>query len=85
MTNKFIDGGATGDFVVGFCVDRNSDLLLNSAINLPFIIMGHKTVGINFAVKQPFAIGGFSIGLANVTSNVTNDNILVAVLVVSFF
>jgi uncharacterized membrane-anchored protein YitT (DUF2179 family) len=49
-------------------------------INLPFIIMGHKTVGINFAVKTALAIGGLALVLANVDfPNVTNDNILVAV------
>ena len=80
MTNKFIDGGATGISLLVSALTEIPIYYLIPLINLPFIIMGHKTVGINFAVKTALAIGGLALVLANVDfPNVTNDNILVAV------
>lgn len=80
LTNKFIDGGATGISLLVSALTEIPIYYLIPLINLPFIIMGHKTVGINFAVKTALAIGGLALVLANVDfPNVTNDNILVAV------
>ena len=75
-----VDGGATGISLLVSALTKIPIYYLIPLINLPFIIMGHKTVGINFAVKTALAIGGLALVLANVDfPNVTNDNILVAV------
>lgn len=81
----FIDGGVTGislllTEVTGFPL---SALLI--IINIPFIYLGYKNVGKNFALKTLFAI----IGLATVVSVihfpiVTSDKILVAIFGGSF-
>lgn len=80
LTNKFIDGGATG---ISLLISALSDIplyYLIPLINLPFVIMAHKTVSRNFAIKTALAILGLSLCLAYVKfPNVTNDNILVAV------
>lgn len=80
LTNKFIDGGATG---ISLLVSALSDIpiyFLIPIINFPFIIMGYKTVSRNFAIKTALAILGLSLCLAFVKfPNVTNDNILVAI------
>jgi uncharacterized membrane-anchored protein YitT (DUF2179 family) len=80
LTNKFIDGGATG---ISLLISALSDIplyYLIPLINLPFVIMAYKTVSRNFAIKTALAILGLSLCLAYVKfPNVTNDNILVAV------
>lgn len=80
LTNKFIDGGATG---ISLLISALSDIplyYLIPIINLPFVIMAYKTVSRNFAIKTALAILGLSLCLAYVKfPNVTNDNILVAV------
>jgi len=80
MTNRFIDGGATG---VSLLISALSDIplyLLIIGINIPFMIMGYKTLGKNFAIKTVLAITGLAIVVANVSfRNVTDDNLLVAV------
>jgi uncharacterized membrane-anchored protein YitT (DUF2179 family) len=69
LTNKFIDGGATG-----------ISLLISALTNIPFIILAFKTVNRNFAIKTILAIIGLSLCLAYVKfPNVTNDNLLVAI------
>jgi len=80
LTNKFIDGGATG---ISLLISALSDIplyYLIPLITLPFVIMAYKTVSRNFAIKTALAILGLSLCLAYVKfPNVTNDNILVAV------
>ena len=80
LTNKFIDGGATG---ISLLISALSDIplyYLIPLINLPFVTMAYKTVSRNFAIKTALAILGLSLCLAYVKfPNVTNDNILVAV------
>lgn len=79
LTNHFIDGGATG---VSLLISALTDIplyILIICVNIPFIILGYKIMGKQFAFKTSLAIIGLSIVLANVTfPNVTNDNLLVA-------
>ena len=80
LTNKFIDGGATG---ISLLISALTDVPLYYLIvlvNIPFIILAFKTVNRNFAIKTILAIVGFSLCLAYVKfPNVTNDNLLVAI------
>jgi uncharacterized membrane-anchored protein YitT (DUF2179 family) len=80
LTNHFIDGGATG---ISLLISAVTDIplpVLIIGINIPFIIMGYKIMGKQFAIKTALAITGLAIVLATVTfPNVTNDNLLVAV------
>lgn len=80
LTNHFIDGGATG---ISLLVSALTDIplsLLIVAVNVPFVIMGYRTMGKSFAIKTALAITGLSLSLAVVSfPDVTTDNLLVAV------
>lgn len=80
LSNKFIDGGATG---ISLLLSALTDIPLQYLIimvNLPFIILAFKTVNKNFAIKTIIAITGLSLCLAFVKfPNITNDNLLVAI------
>jgi uncharacterized membrane-anchored protein YitT (DUF2179 family) len=79
LTNGFIDGGATGISLLIFALTKIPLYILIIAVNIPFIILGHFTVGKQFAIKAMLAITGLALCLANVQfPNVTNDNLLVA-------
>jgi uncharacterized membrane-anchored protein YitT (DUF2179 family) len=80
LTNHFIDGGATGISLLVSAVTDIPLYYLIPAINLPFILMGYKIMGKQFAIKTAFGITALAIVLATVSfPNVTNDNLLVAV------
>jgi uncharacterized membrane-anchored protein YitT (DUF2179 family) len=80
LTNHFIDGGATGISLLVSAVTDIPLYYLIPAINLPFIMMGYKIMGKQFAIKTAFGIAALAIVLATVSfPNVTNDNLLVAV------
>lgn len=80
LPNNFIDGGATG---VSLLIRVISDIplsLLLVVVNLPFIILGAKTIGRKFAIKSIIAI----IALALVVHalpypTITSDKLLIAV------
>lgn len=80
LTNQFIDGGATG---VSLLVSALSDVplyLLIICINIPFVILGYRILGKQFAIKTILAITGLAICLARISfPNITDDNLLVAV------
>lgn len=80
LTNRFIDGGATG---ISLLISALTDIplyILVVLINLPFIVLAYYVVGKQFAIKTILAITGLSICLAFVEfPNITNDNLLVAV------
>lgn len=80
LTNQFIDGGATG---VSLLISALSELplyLLIICINIPFIVLGYRILGKQFAIKTALAITGLALCIANVEfPNVTDDNLLVAV------
>jgi uncharacterized membrane-anchored protein YitT (DUF2179 family) len=80
LTNKFIDGGATGISLLISALTNIPLYLLILIINIPFIILGYFILGKEFVIKTSLAIAGLSLVLATVTfPNVTNDNLLVAV------
>jgi uncharacterized membrane-anchored protein YitT (DUF2179 family) len=80
LTNRFIDGGATGISLLISGITKAPLPLLLIGINIPFILLAYKVMGKNFAIKTAFAIGGLALCVATVSfPAVTNDKLLVAV------
>lgn len=80
LTNHFIDGGATGISLLISALTKIPLSYLIVGINLPFIVLGHRIVGRQFAIKTALAISGLALVLATITfPNITNDNLLVAI------
>jgi len=80
LTNNFIDGGATGISLLLSALTGLPLAIFIVLINFPFIIMGYKVIGKQFAIKTVLAIIGLALVLALVSfPNITNDNLLVAV------
>jgi uncharacterized membrane-anchored protein YitT (DUF2179 family) len=80
LTNRFIDGGATGISLLISVLTSIPLWILIICINIPFIILAFNTISRAFAVKTILAISGLALVLATVTfPDVTKDNLLVAV------
>ncbi|MGB5228435.1 MAG: YitT family protein [Eudoraea sp.] len=80
LPNRFIDGGVTG---ISLLITETTTLPLYSLIllvNLPFLLLGLKVIGKNFAIKTTIAILGLSLTLALIEfPEVTKDKLLVSV------
>lgn len=80
LSSHFIDGGVTGismllSNVLGFPLS-----ILILVINLPFIALGYRQIGKEFAIKSALAIAGLSLCIAFVKyPDVTPDKLLTAV------
>jgi uncharacterized membrane-anchored protein YitT (DUF2179 family) len=80
LTNRFIDGGATGISLLTSALTQIPLSILILVVNLPFIIMAHYIINRAFAIKTALAITALAIVLAVIPfPNVTNDNLLVAI------
>jgi uncharacterized membrane-anchored protein YitT (DUF2179 family) len=80
LTNRFIDGGATGISLLISEVTNIPLYILIICINIPFVVLGYKIMGKEFAIKTAIAITRLSICLATVSfPDVTKDNLLVAI------
>jgi uncharacterized membrane-anchored protein YitT (DUF2179 family) len=80
LTNRFIDGGATGISLLISALSSIPLWVLIICVNIPFIILAFNTVSKAFAIKTILAISGLALVLATVTfPDVTKDNLLVAV------
>jgi uncharacterized membrane-anchored protein YitT (DUF2179 family) len=80
LTNRFIDGGATGISLLLSALTEIPLYILLICINLPFVILGYKIINRQFAFKTAFAISGLALCVATVDfPDVTSDNLLVAV------
>ncbi|NOT52293.1 MAG: YitT family protein [Chitinophagaceae bacterium] len=80
LTNQFIDGGVTGVSLLISALTVLPLYLLIICINIPFVIMGYKTLGLQFAFKTLIAITGLALVLVFVEfPNVTDNDVLVAV------
>lgn len=80
LTNKFIDGGATGVSLLVSALTKTPLYLLIICINIPFMVLGYRILGKQFAIKTALAITGLALVIANIEfPNVTDDNLLVAV------
>lgn len=80
LTNHFIDGGATGISLLISALTNIPLYILLICINIPFVLLGYKTLGRSFSIKTAIAISALALVVATVHfPNVTNDNLLVAV------
>jgi uncharacterized membrane-anchored protein YitT (DUF2179 family) len=80
LTNHFIDGGATGISLLISALTEIPLYILLIAINIPFIFLGYKILGKQFAIKTALAISGLALCVGTVQfPNVTDDNLLVAI------
>lgn len=80
LSSKFIDGGVTGISMLVAEITGTPLSILIFVINMPFLFLGYKRLGISFAIKSAFAIAGLSLCLAFVHfPDVTHDKLLTAV------
>jgi len=80
LSSKFIDGGVTGISMLLADITGLPISILIFIINVPFIFIGYKRLGVSFAVKSALAILCFSLCLAFIHfPDVTPDKLLTAV------
>jgi uncharacterized membrane-anchored protein YitT (DUF2179 family) len=80
LSSRFIDGGVTG---ISMLIAETTGVPLSVLIfiiNMPFLFLGYKRLGVSFAIKSTIAIAGLSFCLAFVQfPDVTHDKLLTAV------
>jgi uncharacterized membrane-anchored protein YitT (DUF2179 family) len=80
LPNHFIDGGATGIALLFTSILDIPLPYLIILVNIPFIIMGSKVIGKQFALRTSIAIASLAIVLLFVDFPIiTNDKLLVAI------
>lgn len=80
LPSSFIDGGATGISLLIAELTTVPLSLLIILINIPFIILGFKIIGKQFAIKTAFAITGLALCMSSFHfPEVTHDKLLVAI------
>jgi uncharacterized membrane-anchored protein YitT (DUF2179 family) len=79
-SSNFIDGGVTG---ISMLLAKTTSLPLSvwlPLMNVPFIVLGYRQIGLAFAVRSTLAIAGLALVLAFVHyPDVTSDLLLTAV------
>lgn len=80
LSNGFIDGGATGISLLIARLTGTPLSLLLIVINTPFLVLGLRTIGREFAFKALLAIIGLAFAVAVIPyPAITNDKLLIAV------
>ncbi|MES2891024.1 MAG: YitT family protein [Bacteroidota bacterium] len=80
LPNNFVDGGAVGIALLIKEVTGISVSILLILVNIPFIILGYKSISREFAIKTAAAIGALALVVAFFPyPHVTQDKLLVAV------
>ena len=80
LPNDFIDGGATGIALLLTTIFDIPLPLLIILVNIPFIIMGSRVIGAQFAIRTSLAIIALALVLVFVEFPlITNDKLLVAI------
>jgi len=80
LPNNFIDGGATGIALLITELTQFSLSILLLLVNFPFVILGYKVMGKQFAVKAAIAITCLAFVTAFIHfPSVTHDKLLVAI------
>lgn len=80
LPNNFIDGGVTGISLLTSFLTGTSLSILIVLINIPFLYLGYRQIGRNFAIKS--AIGILLLSLAIIFVDypvITSDKLLVSV------
>lgn len=80
LPNQFIDGGAVGiSLLIAQLTHWQLGLLL-FLVNIPFIIIGYRSIGKEFAIKTAFGILALSLAVAFFPyPQITHDKLLVAI------
>jgi uncharacterized membrane-anchored protein YitT (DUF2179 family) len=80
LPNEFIDGGATG---ISLLINNITDIPLSVLlvlINIPFIIIGARSISKTFALKTAIGIGGLALVVAFIHFPIlTKDRLLVSI------
>jgi uncharacterized membrane-anchored protein YitT (DUF2179 family) len=80
LSSNFIDGGVTG---ISMLLAKTTSLSLSvllPVVNLPFIAVGYRHLGLAFAVRSVLGIAGLAVALAVIPfPDVTPDLVLTAV------
>src|SRR3954447_13722958 len=80
LSSNFIDGGVTGVSMLLAKVTPIPLAVWLPVMNVPFVAIGYRQIGLAFAIRSALAIGGLSAALALVHfPDVTPDLILTAV------
>lgn len=80
LPSEFIDGGAVGISLLISEVTGLSLSLLLILVNIPFVILGFRTVGVDFAIKTAVGIIALAIAVEVIPyPQITHDKLLVAV------
>ncbi len=80
LANGFIDGGATGISLLINDLTQIPLSFLLILVNLPFIFLGYKTIGRQFAIKTVLSIIGLALAVALIPyPEVTSDKLLISV------
>ncbi len=80
LPNRFIDGGATGISLLLENITQIELGYLLILVNLPFLVLGARTVNLKFAIKSIIAIAFLAIVVHFVDyPTITEDKLLIAV------
>jgi uncharacterized membrane-anchored protein YitT (DUF2179 family) len=80
LPNNFLDGGATGISLLISELSGTSLSILLILVNTPFIFLGYRLIGRQFAIKTAVAIACLAIAVAVIPyPQITSDKLLVAV------
>lgn len=80
LPNLFIDGGATGIALLITEILKTNFAITIVLVNAPFVLLGYKVIGKQFAIKTTLAIALLAFIMSTVTfPDVTHEKILVAV------
>lgn len=80
IPNHFIDGGVTGTSMFVSEVTGIWLSVLILLINMPFVIVGWKTIGRRFSIRSAIAIVGLAITVFSIPyPEITNDKLLAAI------
>ncbi|WP_373550372.1 YitT family protein [Haliscomenobacter sp.] len=80
LPNHFIDGGAVGiSLLISVVTDWPLSLLL-LLVNIPFVVLGLRTIGVDFAIKTAIGIIALAIAVEVIPyPQITEDKLLVSV------
>jgi uncharacterized membrane-anchored protein YitT (DUF2179 family) len=80
LSNGFIDGGAVGiSLLIAKLTGMPLSVLL-LLVNMPFLILGYRVIGKEFAIKAVLAIIGLALAVEVIPyPEITNDKLLIAV------
>jgi uncharacterized membrane-anchored protein YitT (DUF2179 family) len=80
LPDNFIDGGATGISLLTAELTKTPLSVLLVLVNIPFVLLGYKTIGKKFAIKTMVTISALALVVGFVHfPEVTHEKVLVAV------